>query len=232
MANYPTGRIPLFDERSRAFRGQTVAPDRVPVSIFHPLPPMSERLNQRLGSCTCAAAAHLKNFNLMRQRRERYKTIADVEDKDRGLYHWVTNNDPFRGAYPPNDTGSSVLTAAKGAVHFGWAKGYRWYLGLDEVIAGLPYGPIEVGTDWPDGMFTLNRHGFIEPTGAGWGQVGHAYVLYGMNTKQRWFGMLNTWRGWGIKGSQRAKISFDHMDLLLRRDGEAMRLESWIPTDR
>jgi hypothetical protein len=220
MTDYPTGFLKLKDERSRAYPGRTATgPTR---SVFHRLPPMSERLDQTLGSCTCAAA-HLRNFPTNRQPRERYKTIDDVENRDTGLYPWVTRNDPFSGAWPPDDTGSSVLTAAKGAVHFGWAREYRWYFGIDHLIAGLPFGPIEVGTDWPDSMFHVNRHGFIAPSGP-WGRSGHAWVIYSWNERQRWFGMLNTWRGWGIARAQRAKISHAHLDLLLQRDGEAMAL--------
>jgi hypothetical protein len=221
MPNYPMGFIPLKDERSRMYQGRTLA--TLPTqNVFHWLPPKAKRLDQTLGSCTCASTAQVRNSHPNHQPGEAFKTIHDVEDQQTGLYHWVTNHDPFQGAYPPDDTGSSVLTAGKGAVHFGWATNYNWYFGLDQVIAGLPFGPIVFGTDWTEDMFTPNRHGFIEPTGDSAG--GHAYEIYGMNVRERWFGVLNSWAGWGIQGSQRAKLSFTHADQLLRRDGEAMAL--------
>jgi hypothetical protein len=197
----------------------------MPKTVLHRPPPLHKHIYQTLGSCTCSAMVQKINMKPIHQARGEYLTVVDAERK---LYPWVTRNDPFQGEYPPDDTGSSVLTAAKGAVHFELAEGFDWYFGFDQMLAGLPFGPIEIGIDWPDSMFIVNKHGFIEFTNDRV-DSGHALLVIGANVRDQYAWVLNQWRNWGVRNrkwqyTSRAKISFAHLRTALSRGGEAMRL--------
>jgi len=74
-----------------------------------------------------------------------------------------------------------------------------------------------VGTNWYYGMFYPDRNGLIKVKGGLAG--GHAYVVNGVDTKNKLFRIKNSWgKSWGIQG--RAFISFNDMARLIREQGE------------
>lgn len=60
-------------------------------------------------------------------------------------------------------------------------------------------GPIIVGTDWYNDMFTPDANGFIKPTGSYAG--GHCFLLKGYVPSKGGYEFLNSWgSGWGVGG--------------------------------
>ena len=115
--------------------------------------------------------------------------------------------------------GTSVRAGAKVLQARGFISSYYWARSLSEVIEVLlSTGPMTVGTNWYDGMFSPDADNYLQITGALAG--GHAYKLDGVNKRYRHFRMKNSWsRSWGNNGY--ALISFDTFERLLGEDGEA-----------
>lgn len=119
------------------------------------------------------------------------------------------------------DGGLQVLRR-EGRVHE-----YRWTRDINVLAAGIAsVGPAAVGTNWTTGMANPDARGFIVPTGDSLG--GHAYLLDGVSMTRRVFRILNSWgQTWGRKG--RAYITFDDMQTLLNKNGEAAIVTKWAP---
>ena len=82
----------------------------------------------------------------------------------------------------------------------------------------LTQGPVMVGTDWYEGMFTPDFVHVVKPTGAVAG--GHWYLVRGIDTKTRLARIRNSWgSGWGYHGD--AYIALSDLATLLEGDGEA-----------
>lgn len=115
--------------------------------------------------------------------------------------------------------GTSVRAGAKALRQLGYVASFYWGQSVTDIAnAILTTGPVVMGTDWYEGMFTPNAAGWIEATGAVTG--GHAWLVYGVNTVSRKFLCRNSWGAWGRKGS--FWISFDTMEKLMQNHGEAM----------
>lgn len=132
------------------------------------------------------------------------------------IYDLAQQHDEWPGE---NYEGTSVRGGAKAVTLLGSISEYRWAFTLNDITQTiLQLGPVVVGTNWYNNMFTPNLCGFISPGGGIAG--GHAYVLNGVNIVLRKFRMKNSWgRAWGRKGH--AWINFSDMDRLLSEDGEA-----------
>lgn len=129
--------------------------------------------NQEIGCCTFVAECMLGNTKGNRVMGE----VLDMDLAVRG-YGLATQLDPFDGIYPPNDTGSSGLAAAKAAVQLGIAVEYVWYFSVEDVLIGLQSHPISFGGKWTYDMFDANRiNALVRPTGEVAG--GHQWVLSG-----------------------------------------------------
>jgi hypothetical protein len=211
MARPPLGaRLDGKDERSRAFRAPLAAEiHTVRHTHYGPV------LRQWVGSCTGHSAAQNLNSKPLHQPRTPYKTDGHAMD----IYKLATTLDPWSGQYPPEDTGSSVLAAAKAAQRLGYIGGYQWAFGYNQLLAALMLQPVVVGTVWYDRMFNLGRYGFLNVSGSVAG--GHAYLIIGYAAHDRYFTILNSWGvDWGRKG--RARIKAADMRRLIKDDGEAV----------
>lgn len=208
---YPLGRRlePNHDPRSRAYPVR-VAPTQ-PASVLHhhggPI------LNQGpLGSCTGNAIVNALNARPLRHRRR----FLDETDAVR-LYGAATRLDPWPGDYPPDDTGSSGLAAAKAAQREGLIIGYQHAFTHDEILLAITRAPVIVGVPWFDGMFTPDPAGFVHPTGTIVG--GHEFAILGQALHSEYFTALNSWgAGWGDAG--RFRIRFDDLWALLEHGGD------------
>lgn len=131
------------------------------------------------------------------------------------LYDECQRNDVWAGE---NYDGTSVRAGAKVLKREGFISEYRWTRSVHELATAiLTLGPVVVGTNWYYNMFFPDKDGFIKVDGQPMG--GHAYIINGVNTKQRKFRLKNSWgREWGHKGY--AYISFDDMQRLLNEYGE------------
>lgn len=121
----------------------------------------------------------------------------------------------------PHD-GSSVDAPFQGLRAEGEITEWRWLFGEGEVREWVTwYSPVVVGTIWRWDMFTPDADGFVIPTGDIAG--GHAYRLVQYSDERDAYRIVNSWgRGWGDNG--RAWIRAEHLDQLLRADGDAATL--------
>jgi hypothetical protein len=136
-------------------------------------------------------------------------------DNAHAFYHYASLFDPFKGEWPPDDTGSSGLAAAKAAKQLGFGGEYRHIFGgADEVVQLIMLNRVvNVGTWWYEGMFNP-KAGVIEPTGAMAG--GHQYIARGYDNAKD----LITIRCWW--GNYRdVRIKREHLNELIMDDGDA-----------
>jgi hypothetical protein len=178
----------------------------------------------QLGSCTGNAAAGLLGTDSTARPGA---TSAAVDGAtvpvDEALavrqYSLATELDTFDGAYPPDDTGSSGLGAAKALVKLGLATSYTHAFSLDALKSALQQGPVMAGTVWLNSMF--------DPTGAGNLTVdrhsgvagGHEYVISAYDQGSGTFRMDNSWgTSWGVGGS--AWLLEADVQWLLAQDGD------------
>lgn len=175
------GRQIVHDPRSRSF-AMAASIDRSTwhdkaIRLYDPIP----NPNQEKGNCTgCSKAMQLNAVG------NRVKgTVLDMADADT-IYSLATKLDPFPGAYPPDDTGSSGLGASKAAQNLGIGGEYRWLFGgADEVIQAVMDGhAVSVGTWWYDSMFHKDAQGRVSPVGAKAG--GHQWTVRGYDLDRDW----------------------------------------------
>ncbi len=205
------GRQVVFDERSRNYALNATVDTSTwrtrTVRVYDPLP----NPNQCHGECTgCSKSTE---FNAVGNRVK--GQVLNMDDAHR-LYTWASNNDPWPGAFPEQDTGSSTLAAAKAAQAHGLGGTYRYLFGgADEVVQTVVNGRVVVvGTRWDYRMFDQDADGRVEPGGGVAG--GHAYVFRGFDADRDWV-MGRCW--WG--GFRDFWIRRDHLAELLADDGDA-----------
>lgn len=214
------GRIPQFDERSRAFPIRALVAARAPRSYTWSCSAVLDQGDQ--GSCVGHAWAH--------ELIARPVVVPSIDHVTAvGLYYAAQGLDEWEGGeYPgasPWYEGTSVLAGAKAAQNAGYFTEYRWAFGLDDLILTLGYhGPAVLGIDWHDGMFNPDANGLIVRSGNVAG--GHAILANGVSIRKRLVRLHNSWGpGFGLNGE--AYIGFDDLDALLRAGGEAC-----VPTGR
>lgn len=172
------GRNIVHDERSRAF--PLMAPvDRSTwrdkaVRIYDPFPNPA----QTIGNCTGCAKAMEFNSAPNKRKGQTFRMASAL-----GIYSLATQIDVFNGTYPPNDTGSSGLAAAKAAQQQGFGGEYRWLFGgADEIVQAVMDGRVvNVGTWWYDSMF---RGPLLIPSGSKVG--GHQWIVRGYDKSRDW----------------------------------------------
>lgn len=184
-ATYALGRHVHHDPRSRGFPAAT-APTG-PSSWKHYYGPLNQG---QLGSCTGNAAAQCLMTSPLYRKGRRLS-----EAKALAIYERATTLDDTPGTYPPDDTGSSGLAAAKACQQLGYIGSYTHAFGVDHAIGALRLSPFICGTDWYESMFTPTESGFVRPAGQVAG--GHEYLCVGYDGEN--FAFVNSWgRGWGI----------------------------------
>lgn len=206
------GRQKVHDERSRSFP-MLASVDRSSwrdksVRVYDPIP----NPNQTVGCCTGVA----KSVQLNSVGNRVAGRVLNMDDALR-LYSKASAIDPFPGAWPPEDTGSSSLASCKAAQFFGLAGEYRWIFGgADEVVQNVMEGRvISVGTWWYWDMFyPWTTGGIARPTGGKAG--GHQWAVRGYDVDRDlvlgrcWWG---DFKDFWIKRSD--------LDALLRDEGDA-----------
>lgn len=187
---YHKGQI---TKRARASYSVLTLPD----CAWFPLCPTLDQLN--LGSCTGNAATQVRCSDVWgvpvswmgwdALRLEAY--AVDV-------YGAATHLDPFRGAYPPDDTGSdgaSVLTVLK---QRGLISGFTSAITFEGIQRALQSGPGIMGSPWYTAMFSPDRCGQISIGGVVEG--GHETVLRAVQYSTKRFLFQNSWgNDWGAK---------------------------------
>jgi len=161
------------------------------------------------------------------------------DDFARTKVYWEAQKiDPWAGgAYPganPFYEGTAVLSGVKIMQRLGFYKAYHWALNLQQLVVGIGYtGPAILGVDWYEGMFDVDKDGWIHVSGYVAG--GHCILAIGvkcvwpkgvaktfenLDLDRSYLLLHNSWgKGWGVNG--RAKLSLRDMGRLLEANGEA-----------
>lgn len=178
----------------------------------------------QLGSCTGNAAAGLVGTDFNGRSGLTSVTINGQvlpvdEDLAVQVYELATQLDNIDGTYPPDDTGSSGLGAAKALVKLGLAAKYTHAFSLDALKSALQNGPVMVGTVWLESMFDTDADGFVIVDRKSQVAGGHEYVISAYDADRQAFRLDNSWGdSWGVKGS--AWYSQTNLSWLLSQDGD------------
>lgn len=100
-----------------------------------------------LGSCTGNATGGAVNTEPLHEMQKQL-TEADAVK----IYELATQLDGFPGVYPPDDTGSSGLAAAKAAKQLGYISGYQHAFSIGQALSALQIGPTITGMNWYEGF--------------------------------------------------------------------------------
>jgi hypothetical protein len=76
-------------------------------------------------------------------------------------YRLLTRIDSYPGSWEPDDTGSDGLTLAKAMVMLGLSDVYQHAFTYRQVVSGLQTGPVSLGLEWENSMFTTRPDGKI-----------------------------------------------------------------------
>ncbi len=138
------------------------------------------------------------------------------------IYSDATTLDDDPDHYPPTDTGSTGLAAAKALQRAGLIGGYQHTFTLDGMLKALTKGTVFAGIDWPDSFDQPNARGQVKITAHAQVRGGHEICADEIVTGTgagNWIGFTNSWSDqWGLGG--RFYVSFDDMDTLLHRQGD------------
>lgn len=153
--------------------------------------------------------------------------LADVTED---YYRWAIANDEFPDppGGPDVNGGTSMRAMCQAGRQFGMLKAfYNAFRVLTVVRYVRRFGPIPVGTEWTDAMFSPDASGYVEPVGAVAG--GHAYLCYWHDradparevSNDDTLLWQNSWgNGWALGGLFRMRLG-DFRELLEQRGGEA-----------
>ncbi|WP_030168892.1 hypothetical protein [Streptomyces sp. NRRL S-813] len=178
-----------------------------------------------LGSCTGnAAAGLLATDSAARTGLTSVSIDGSVLPVDENLavkvYELATQLDNIQGTYPPDDTGSSGLGAAKALKQLGLAAGYTHAFSLNALKSALQSGPVMVGTVWLNSMFDVDAatgHVVVDRSSEVAG--GHEYVISAYDAERLAFRLDNSWGdSWGIRGS--AWLTQADVQWLLSQQGD------------
>lgn len=175
-----------------------------------------------VGCCTMTAAYGLlmtepfhrpgRNFG-MREVLEGYHIETVLDERS------------IPGIWPPEDTGSAGLYAMKVLRRAGLITAYHHGFAMRTVLDGLRRGPVAVGTNWYDSMFsTVERDGRavleIDPHASIAG--GHEWIIDRDDPDAQMVGMVNSWgMDWGDDGC--AWLSYTTLERLLAEQGDAVQ---------
>ena len=207
------GRHVEHDPQSRAFMAGTaqILPE---VRHLRHCPPFDQG---DLGSCTGNAMAGVLMTEPYWQAG---RTLVEADAVQ--LYEDATLLDKVKGAYPPEDTGSSGLAVAKAAVKKGYLTGYAHAFGKDHALGALTLRPVWIGINWydsfdqplPTGECTLSPNAGIR---GGHEVEANGYVSGGSG--QLW--CVQSWGPtWGGLGDGTFWFSFATFERLLAEDGD------------
>ena len=204
------GRLYVEDERDRGYLLASLLPEepaQLPVKYWD-----DQRWEGNQGSnpyCVAFAWLHWMADGPVTHR-------AAPIYRPRDVYHDAQKLDKFPGQ---NYDGTTVRAGAKALVKRGVVTEYHWAWELEDVIqAVLTLGPVVVGTDWYEEMYTPDEDFIIRARGRKYG--GHAYLINGVDTYYGRFRIKNSWgTEWGDNGH--AFLPFSDFRVLLKQNGEA-----------
>lgn len=134
------------------------------------------------------------------------------------IYSDATALDNAPGQYPPTDTGSDGLSAAKAAQRRGFLSGYKHAVTLTDALDALTLGPVIIGINWYSGFDSPAPSGEVHRSG--YVRGGHEVCLDEIDRENSRVWFRNSWsESWGLDG--RAWMSFATLAALLSERGDA-----------
>lgn len=211
---YSLGRVVQHDPRSRQFPFKAAAPQPL-VSTRHnrEIPVLDQG---QLGACTGYASVGALGSDPF------FSTVkGQTLDKDFAVkvYSLATTLDNVSGSYPPTDTGSSGIGAAKALQKLGLISGYTHTFSFNDLCQALLGFPVIIGVNWYENFFYPDTAGNLsignsKPAG------GHEIVCDELDVENQRLGFTNSWgTSWGLNG--RFFVDFTLMQRLLSEDGDA-----------
>ena len=219
---HPLGRRVEHDPRSLAYAHGVLPKTAIKSVDWTRRAPIFDQGNR--SSCTGNAAAGLVATDVLGRTGLTSVTVNGQilpvdEDFAVNVYSLATRLDEFDGKYPPDDTGSSGLGAAKALKRMGLASSYRHAVHLDALKSALQSGPVMVGTVWLESMFETDPDGFVIVDRSSPVVGGHEYVISAYDAGRLAFRLDNSWgEGWGVRGS--AWLSQTNLTWLLSQQGD------------
>lgn len=117
------------------------------------------------------------------------------------LYSAATKLDDDPQNYPPTDTGSDGLSAAKALQAAGEISGYQHTFTLEDALKALQVGPLITGINWYNSMFTPSSTGLVKLTKSSGVAGGHEIVVDEYQADTDRVGFQNSWgTSWGVGG--------------------------------
>lgn len=217
MTPYPLGRKIEHDSRSRRFVAHAIPRDLLVSKQWERMIPVWDQ--GLLGSCTGNAALGACGTQPLFS-----ALVSDdlpdpiwTEDTAVAVYSQATQLDTFPGTYPPQDTGSSGLAAAKALLQMHYISGYTHAFDIDAALTALQNGPVITGVNWYEGFDTPDEDGLVRVDGEVRG--GHEFIVDGIDVDNKLVWATNSWGPtWGVRG--RFCFSWDDWERLLQEDGD------------
>ena len=177
------GRHVEHDPRSRNYQAQTA-----------PLEDVKHHRHCRpfdqgeLGSCTGNAMAGALMTDPYYKRGRSFHEQSAVT-----LYEQATHLDRIKGAYPPDDTGSSGLAVAKAAREDGYISAYSHAFGLEQALGALTLAPVIAGIPWYDSFDEPLSTGECPLTANAAVRGGHEIELFGLAVEDEQVWAYQSW---------------------------------------
>jgi hypothetical protein len=195
----PLGRIVAHDPRSKAYPYR--AAPRTLKSITHTghIPILDQG---NLGSCTGNATVGALGCDPLYGTFPIGPDLTLDENLAVKVYSLATTLDDFPDTYPPTDSGSSGLGAAKAAQKLGLISGYQHAFTVADALAALQTGPVITGINWYESFFTPTSAGLISIAPRDKVAGGHEVCAFGYDETKQLVWFRNSWGpDWGVNGT-------------------------------
>lgn len=175
-----------------------------------------------MGACTAFAATGLLSypqwFSMVEQ--DAYvKAFGPMDGTGALRFYSAEETLDGDGPYPPQDNGSSGLTAAKVARGAGLIPGWTQTFTLEDALTFGQKQPFIAGTDWFNSMFQADAEGIVKVDPNSGLAGGHEYVVSSFDSARGLVGFDNSWStDWGKAG--RFFIEVESWGQLLARQGD------------
>lgn len=149
-----------------------------------------------VGSCTCSSSVGVLGTEpffdtLDKELQDLLQDATRAQELAKQLYSETTATDPFPGTYPPDDTGSDGLSAAKTLRRHGYINGFQHITSVAAAQNAIKSSPFINGTNWLTGMDEPDAEGIVHATGASRG--GHEWEIEGYDSSRDLWICPNTW---------------------------------------